>query len=484
MTPTSTLADQTEQLAPAVATLRALALAAVGDRSVAMLTDDALCTFVSMVEEAGRLVDTLRVVGAAEVDSRSDPALGTDGLAARLGCVKPGLLIEQLTRVSQGEAARRVRIGRAVARRQTLGGAPQPALRPLLAAAMASGEVGLDAAGQIIRCLADAAPSIDSDLLTAGEENLTQAARDEPTDLVSVYARAWREALNPDGTEPREEALRRRRSFVVGRDANGMTPFHGLTDPTSGALLRAMLSNGNNPNARPRFLDENLADSDGSTDQATAEEPGSGASIHRLDGEVGTDIRDPRTKEQRQHDILIGIVTAGLRETESQPSLRPLSSVVAVVTASELENGTGAGWLDGVDEPISIATVRQLACDGGIRTMVVGESGEALYLGRSRRLFSAAQRRALAVRDGGCVWPGCQAPPGWCEAHHVTEWESGGATDIDNGVLLCSTHHHGLHASMFTMKMVEGRPRLLAPPWLDADQVWKLVGRCRAMMAA
>ena len=31
-----------------------------------------------------------------------------------------------------------------------------------------------------------------------------------------------------------------------------------------------------------------------------------------------------------------------------------------------------------------------------------------------------AQRRAMALRDGGCVF--CGAPPGWCEAAHLDPW--------------------------------------------------------------
>ncbi len=202
------------------------------------------------------------------------------------------------------------------------------------------------------------------------------------------------------------------------------------------------------------------------------------------DGEVVTTFRDPRTREQRQHDVLMGVISAGLRRTEKTQSLRPLSSVTAVVSLRDLETGTGAGWLDDIGEPISIATVRQMVCDGGLRTVILGDAGEALFLGRTERLFTAAQRKALAARDGGCVWPGCSAPPGRCEAHHVVEWERGGATDIDNGALLCSAHHHALHASEFTMRMIDGRPHLLAPPWLDPQSAWKRMVRCRATMAA
>src|SRR5690606_6617743 len=135
------------------------------------------------------------------------------------------------------------------------------------------------------------------------------------------------------------------------------------------------------------------------------------------------------------------------------------------------------------DEPVSTETIRELACEGDVTPIVLGSGGEILHLGRTRRLFSSAQRRALAVRDGGCVWPGCCAPPGWCHAHHIPEWEHGGDTDINNGALLCPAHHHMRHAGDFTMKMIHGRPRLLAPPWLDPEQLWRPLGRTRATMS-
>ncbi len=140
------------------------------------------------------------------------------------------------------------------------------------------------------------------------------------------------------------------------------------------------------------------------------------------------------------------------------------------------------GWLDDVDEPVSAATIAQLVCDAGLRTVLLGDAGEVLHLGRTQRLFSAAQRKALAVRDGGCVWPQCTAPPMWCEAHHVVEYANGGRTDIDNGALLCSAHHHMLHASEFSMRMIRGKPCLLAPAWLDPDRILQPLGRTRALL--
>lgn len=164
--------------------------------------------------------------------------------------------------------------------------------------------------------------------------------------------------------------------------------------------------------------------------------------------------------------------------------MRPLTTVMAVVTLKDLQAGTGVAWLDDIDEPVSAITAQQLACDAGYREIVLGTSGEVLYLGVTRRLFSAVQRKALAVRDGGCAWGQCPAPPSWCEAHHVIEWEAGGKTDIDNGMLLCSRHHHELHAGEHTIRMINGKPHMLAPPWIDPTQTWRPLGMTRALLTA
>lgn len=126
--------------------------------------------------------------------------------------------------------------------------------------------------------------------------------------------------------------------------------------------------------------------------------------------------------------------------TESQ-SLGPWTTrVIAVIQLKDLESGTGVGSLDDVAEPVSAVTAGRMACYGGHQKIVLGDDAEVLHLGRPEHLFLTAQRKALAVRDGGCVI-NCGAPPGWCDAHHATEYEAGGEINIDNDVLLCGTHH-------------------------------------------
>jgi hypothetical protein len=95
---------------------------------------------------------------------------------------------------------------------------------------------------------------------------------------------------------------------------------------------------------------------------------------------------------------------------------------------------------------VTAAEARRLACTAGIVPVVLGGTSEVLDLGRTRRLFSPAQRKALALRDRHCRAQGCDIPAAWCEAHHAREpWSQGGRTDLADGLLLCPFHHHRAH---------------------------------------
>jgi hypothetical protein len=440
------------------------ALASAAYEPAAALGDEQLCARADEVERLGRLVDALRVEVAAELDSRSRID-SMEQLARRHGLAGGVQLLEFVTRISQREAARRIRLGRGIAHDISLAGEVLPAAFPLVGEAVERAEIGMDAAAAIIRHLTEAARTASPAQLREAEAHLVDAARSTCADLVAVQARMLAVALDPDGVEPREETQRRRRRFVLGREAyDGMTPFHGLADPVNAALLRAALSERTAPTRQPRFVDPD--------DPAVT---------------VGDDgsLRDERTREQRSFDVLMGLLTAGVRADNAVVgSLHGTATVTAVVRIDDLARGTGAAWLDDTQEPISIATARELACVGGLRRIIVDAAGAVLWHGDRERYFTPAQRRALAARDGGCVWPQCTAPPSWCHGHHVEFWENGGPTDIDNGVLLCSYHHHLLHTGDFRMRMIRGRPHLLSPPWIDPAQQWRHVTKSRLGVAA
>ncbi|MGC5225508.1 HNH endonuclease signature motif containing protein, partial [Micromonospora sp. DT81.3] len=72
------------------------------------------------------------------------------------------------------------------------------------------------------------------------------------------------------------------------------------------------------------------------------------------------------------------------------------------------------------------------------------DRGRIVSIGTLDRVFNHHQRKAITLRDGGCIIPGCHIPAAWCEIHHVTDHALGGPTHTDNGVLLCWHHHRTL----------------------------------------
>lgn len=78
--------------------------------------------------------------------------------------------------------------------------------------------------------------------------------------------------------------------------------------------------------------------------------------------------------------------------------------------------------------------------------------------GRASRLVTTGQTKALRVRDGGCVHPGCARTSAYCDAHHVQHWADGGPTSLDDLVLLCRHHHRTLHAGMWSLAPDDSRP--------------------------
>jgi len=119
------------------------------------------------------------------------------------------------------------------------------------------------------------------------------------------------------------------------------------------------------------------------------------------------------------------------------------------------------------------SVLARLACDSPLRRILVDPHGAVLHHGRSRRLATTAQRRALAVRDAGCVIPACASPPEWCEAHHVIPWGRGGVTDVGGMALLCRHHHTAVHAGVYDLAMREGIPWVRLPAWQDPARPWQ-----------
>ena len=118
---------------------------------------------------------------------------------------------------------------------------------------------------------------------------------------------------------------------------------------------------------------------------------------------------------------------------------------------------------------ISAGQARRMACELRILPAVFGGESLPLDHGRAKRLFTGHQRRAQAHRDQGCVFPGCDRPPGWCIAHHAKRrWADGGTTDLDDGVLMCPYHHRVLHDDGWDVAFApDGIPEHIPPASID-----------------
>jgi hypothetical protein len=120
------------------------------------------------------------------------------------------------------------------------------------------------------------------------------------------------------------------------------------------------------------------------------------------------------------------------------------TTVVVTMDLDALRSGLGVATTSTGDR-ITAAETRRLACTAKLVPAVLGGKSEVLDLGRAKRLYNTAQRKAMGIRDGGCRAEGCEIPAAWCEAHHLIPWSKGGKTDLADGVLLCSHHHHRAH---------------------------------------
>jgi hypothetical protein len=116
--------------------------------------------------------------------------------------------------------------------------------------------------------------------------------------------------------------------------------------------------------------------------------------------------------------------------------------VSLLVDAQTIRSGDGRVCELTFTGTITPETARRILCDAVVTPIIVNSEGQPLWLGRSVRTATPAQRRALDARDKGCRWAGCDRPPQWCDAHHIDGWsEWDGKTDIDRLVLYCRRHH-------------------------------------------
>ena len=264
---------------------------------------------------------------------------------------------------------------------------------------------------------------------------------------VATAARSIRDDLDLDGVADREAVLREKRFLRLIPQPDGMTKIIGLLDPESAAVVVAAVDSVTAPRrGGPRFVDAEAV-----------------ARSERI-------VDDPRTTEQLTADALVDMVKLATEADKGSLFGATAPTVRLHVTLAQMTAGVGAATLEGQSASVSVRTAQRLACAGGYVPVLFDEN-RPLDVGRSERLFTWRQKIALAARDGGCIFPGCDRPPAWCEAHHIEFWgRDEGLTDIACGVLLCRHHHMLTHNNGWEIVETAGEYFFIPPLSIDPQQ--------------
>ncbi len=223
--------------------------------------------------------------------------------------------------------------------------------------------------------------------------------------------------------EAQRRKARAKRHFKWGDDGEGSMWFRGSLPHLEAASLIATLQayvESDRRAERDRF-------------KATR---ATGANPTTIQDQVSDD--NLRTPDQRRADALVQLI-AEHRDAPSSVGDRP--RIVVTIREQDLNERAEKAGVLATGAKITAAELRRLCCDADIMPIVLGSHSEILDVGRTQRLVTPAIRKALTVRDGACIFPGCTAPDTRCEAHHLQPWWAGGATALNNLVLLCGHHH-------------------------------------------
>lgn len=421
---------------------------AVDGGSLGAMSDDVLLEALERSAAVRRLIDARSAVLAGEVARRSAPQLAHSGLAQRRGHRTADELVRVTTGSSRHDARVAVRAGSMLLESAMPGGGegsaggdvpadgdvsarglrgglapnlPQWAralIEPVVQGVLST--AGLEA---IRSGLGDESETVSADTLASAVARILAEIGSLDVDRLYRHARQLRDELDSAGVAERERARREARSLRVFRTSDGMTRATWILDPESAAIVTDLYDRATSPRrGGPTFLS-----------------PRDAALVERMRA-------DERSPEQYASDAFLDLLRVGADTDASALLASGAPSVRVVVTASDLHEASGSAYVEGQPDPVSLPTVQRMLCAGTQTPILISSTGQPLDVGRTQRLFTARQRVALAMRDGGCRWAGCERPSSWCEAHHIEPWgASGGRTDVADGVLLCRHHHLLVH---------------------------------------
>jgi len=315
------------------------------------------------------------------------------------GACSTGSWLQGALHLAPGEASTHVRVARAG--------------RDLLAPAVAElreGRVSIDHLAAVERSVR----RLPADVVTDAAATLIELAPLVDVGRLRTAGRALQHAVDPDGAFRECERQFDRRYLQLAPLLDGMVAVDGLLDPEGAAAVDAALA---------PFL-------------------------------VPVGDHDLRTAAQRRADGFVEVARSAMdSDAATTLSGQPVQLQVLVPWRTLMSTADpapmaatpllGQSLREGL--PLTPHAAERLGCDAAVARLVFGPDGVPLDLGRSQRLFSPAQRRALAIRDGGCRFPGCTRPPRFTDAHHILPWSQGGASDLDNALLLCRHHHRLVH---------------------------------------
>jgi hypothetical protein len=346
------------------------------------------------------------------------------GLHAVTGAKTPAELGRQLLRIGIGEARARIRAAEFLGPRTGLTGEPLPALYPQVAAAVAEGTIGPAAAKTIVDTIEKLPEQVRWD----------QEARQLDVDALRRVGQHVLDVLDPDGTLDEISKRERHRELSLHRRADGSSRVDGELTAELTEYLSTLLDTLAAP--RPEVAGK----------------------------------KDPRSAGQRRHDALLDICKAMLRTGAVPDCAGVTTTVIFIAHAADWHAGTGTVRTGhGTVIPTSEAK-RWAGLDARLIAAALTGTGRITGISTSGRLFTEGQRLAMIARDLGCSFPNCDAPPQFCEAHHVIESQDGGETSTENGTLLCRAHHRHFAERGWACTMIDGVPHWTPPPHLDPNQ--------------
>jgi hypothetical protein len=219
------------------------------------------------------------------------------------------------------------------------------------------------------------------------------------------------------------ERQKRETFFKMRNEADGCLTVSGKFDPISASILKSKIGR----------LVESM--------------------FHSGDKEVPVEVMPwIEPNDHRQAQALIALVNGA---SESVSDVPTRAEIVVHVDLETLKQGLHAGGTCrtalGADLPVE--TVRRLACEAEILPVVLDGRSVPIDVGRSKRLATVHQRRALEAIHPTCAIPDCEVIFDHCNVHHIEYWENGGSTDLNNMVPLCSRHHHAAHEGGWKLQL-------------------------------